>query len=228
MSSHTYLTRQQVRRVDAVAIEQFGFSGLMLMENAGGGAARRLISIAPNGRFVILCGKGNNGGDGFVIARHLEILGRSAQVLATDSIESMSADCKTNALIYQRSGGVVRFLDASSEDWKLQAIDFPVVATETVIVDCLLGTGAQGELREPYRSIVQWSNAQHCLRIAIDIPTGMDCDTGEIESVAFRADQTLTFVALKSGFANPKSFAFTGPTEVIGIGIGQSVLKAVC
>jgi NAD(P)H-hydrate epimerase len=221
MDANSYLTRQQVRRVDVVAIERFGFTGLMLMENAGGGAARRLVAIAPTSRFVILCGKGNNGGDGFVIARHLGILDRSAHVLSTDPIESMSPDCKTNALIYQRSGGDIQFLDARTQSWQLQSID-----SRTVIVDCLLGTGAQGELREPYRSIAGWANAQSCLRIAIDIPTGMDCDTGEVESVAFRADWTLTFVALKSGFANPKSFAFTGPTEVIGIGIGKSVLAA--
>lgn len=218
----TFLSPKQIREVDRVAIEQFGFTGLQLMENAAGNAARRLHQIAPNGRFLFLCGRGNNGGDGFVMARHLDLAGHACEIVSVCDTDSLSPDAKANAIIARRLGiSIHRYRGGDPEAWEKAIVD-----SHCVVVDCLLGTGATGVLRSPYDTLVEWANQSKAYRIAIDIPTGLDGDTGDAGVPCFRADRTLTFVAAKTGFQNPASVRTTGAVEVISIGVGARVLEA--
>lgn len=224
----TCLARSQVRSVDERAIREFGMLGLVLMENAGRGAAEHLHRIAPpNAKTMILAGLGNNGGDGFVIARHWELLrGVKPTVIVVAgnnaAFESkMSSDAAANFAILQRAGfefSVVSELAGELKD-ELKAAD--------VIVDALLGTGSRGQLREPMRSVVAAANRSKALRVAVDIPSGLDCDTGEPGEICFQAHHTLTFVASKVGFRNPKALHYLGQVDVVDIGVPKRLLDSV-
>jgi NAD(P)H-hydrate epimerase len=203
------LTREQSRAIDEWAIRELGLTGLVLMENAGRGVVDVLLSQQTTPRRVlILCGKGNNGGDGFVIARHLAIRGVDCRVVLLVDPRELQGDALANFTILDRLGLKVESSEAlnttSDCDW---------------IVDAMLGTGAVGNAREPYRSAIEWLNAQPAKVLAVDLPSGLDCDTGEPSATTVRADFTCTFHATKVGFANPRAQEYLGELHVVSIGI---------
>ena len=226
MISIVALTRDQVRRVDEVAVQEYGMSGLVLMENAGRGCAERISEIirlhtAGNGVPVtILCGKGNNGGDGYVIARHLELLGHPVSLVALASADELGGDARANAEVAKLAGLAIASLPSPDE---LQTQLF----SAGVVVDCMLGTGAQGEPREPYVTAIRLANHAAAVRIAIDLPTGLDCDSGTIAKTTFRADHTLTMVAEKVGFSAGEALSVLGKVTVVPIGIPRKMLAAL-
>ncbi len=212
------LTRDQVREVDRIAIEQYGIPGIVLMENAGIGATAVIDGVAPNGTIAILCGGGNNGGDGYVIARHLDILGHVVRIIALTAPEDLKGDAKTNALIAQKTGlDIVIGKDGNTIRKAL--------LTASTIVDGMLGTGSAGPPRGLYAEAVDASNNSDALRVALDIPTGLDCDTGEASELTFLADHTTTFVAKKVGFTNTTAFPVIGRVHVVPIGVPNQLLS---
>jgi NAD(P)H-hydrate epimerase len=217
------MSRDEVRNVDRRAIEEFGLPGVVLMENAARGCVDWLIELGVSGRVVICAGRGNNGGDGFVIARHLENRGLDVLVLLFADPESLRGDAAINWRVLERAGTpVCAVKDAATDDHCRSQI-----AEADWIVDALLGTGTRGSLREPFPAIIAAINEAPGRVFAIDLPSGLDCDTGEpvnAESpLAVRADFTATFVARKQGFENPLAAAFTGEVRVIDIGVPHSM-----
>ncbi|QDV43082.1 Bifunctional NAD(P)H-hydrate repair enzyme Nnr [Stieleria neptunia] len=218
------MKRDDVRRVDQIAIEDYGMLGLVLMENAGRGAAERIAALcqeSPGGAahpVCILCGPGNNGGDGYVIARHLELLGFSVHILSLVPLERLTGDASVNASIAAKAGLPLQ-VATSAED-----LDRWITDDETV-VDCLLGTGATGAPRGLYGDAVKLANKRRGLRVAIDLPTGLDCDTGIPSQPTFRADLTVTFVAEKEGFTKADAKPWLGTVRVVGIGVPQALLN---
>ncbi|WP_040769031.1 NAD(P)H-hydrate epimerase [Novipirellula maiorica] len=212
------LSREQVRSVDQQAIEDYGISGLVLMENAGRGAADVIQQNAATGRVVILCGKGNNGGDGYVIARHLDLMERQVRVVSVVEIESLSGDAAANAAIAQKAELDVQVATSA------EAIESHLHDAD-VIVDCLLGTGATGPLRGIYADAVKIANRTKATRIAIDVPTGMDVDSGEADPHTFQAELTITFVAKKIGFEFDETQSLLGDIEVVPIGVPRKLLR---
>jgi NAD(P)H-hydrate epimerase len=212
------LTREQVRRVDALAIEELGIPGVVLMENAGRNAAERIrLHYVQSGatRVVIFCGPGNNGGDGFVIARQLANAGIDPLVYLAGDPTRLSPDCQTNHNIAQAMGITVTVIsDAAAGD--AATAD---VRDGDVVVDALLGTGFRGEVRQPLAALIQGLNAAHKrLVVAIDVPSGLDCDTGTVGNVAVQADLTITFAADKVGFSKPSARDHVGQVVVCDIG----------
>ena len=212
------LSREQVRDVDRRAIEEFGLTGLVLMENAGRGCAELLLQRQPVGRIVICCGKGNNGGDGYVIARHLDMAGIDVQILLLTDPAELKGDARANFEIAQRLGLPIeppegRAVAALCHHWAQH------FAHADWIVDCLLGTGTQGTIAEPYRSAIETINRSGRPVLAVDLPSGLDCDTGEPLGVCIKAAMTATFVALKPGFLKPVARPLLGDVEVVPIGI---------
>lgn len=213
------MKRDEVRQVDMTAINEFGMLGLVLMENAGRGAAEWIVAQETVGRrrACIVCGTGNNGGDGYVIARHLELAGFSVRIVSLVPIEKLTGDAAANAEIAVKAGISI---EVASHAEDLQAL----IVDEEVIVDCMLGTGATGAPRGIYADAVRVANARNGMKVAIDLPTGLDCDTGQPGEPTFRADLTLTFVAVKDGFAAPSAGEFLGAVEVVGIGVPKALL----
>src|SRR5437773_2190947 len=143
------LTRQQVRELDRRAIEDFGVPGIVLMENAGRGVVETIGQLGLPGPVVICCGKGNNAGDGLVIARHLENRGLAVRVLLWAATDELPPDAAANYRIVRASGIPLDVL--GSTDWQ-NALD-DALATAGTVVDALLGTGARGEPRPPLDAV---------------------------------------------------------------------------
>ncbi len=224
------LTREEVRAVDRRAIDEFAMTGLVLMENAGRGTAERLMELGIDGPVIICAGKGNNGGDGFVIARHLETLGCDVHVLLFATPSDLSGDAAVNWRILETAETPRVVLGRQPA---LSDIDH-ALSHANWIVDALLGTGTVGEVREPYRTAIAAINRSTRKVLAVDLPSGLDCDTGEpIETLAdgtaicVRAAHTVMFVARKRGFDNPASRAFTGDVHIVGIGVPKKLLDEV-
>lgn len=221
------LHRQQSREVDRLAIDQYGMSGLVLMENAGRGCVDLLERRGIAGPVAIFCGKGNNGGDGFVIARHLAIRGFEARVILVPRPEELTGDALANFRILKKSGAmIVELADAGGTSALPETLDDATQGCDW-LVDCLLGTGATGDPRPPYDSIIEWMNAEPTKRLAIDVPSGLDCDTGIPSTTTVRADVTATFVTTKVGYAKPSAREFLGEVEVIDIGIPKRLLEEI-
>ncbi len=220
------LTRAEVREVDRLAIQQYGVPGVVLMENAGAGAARLLEAAGIDGPVVIVCGKGNNGGDGFVIGRHLDAAGYAVRFLLACDRDAISGDARVNLEIAERSGLEITCLATADQgEWEAR------LAGASWIVDALLGTGASGP---PSGAVAMAIAAINAVRarggvkvLAVDLPSGMDCDTGVPLGACIRADMTATFVAPKRGFEAPSAAAMTGTVQVISIGAPRAVTRSM-
>jgi NAD(P)H-hydrate epimerase len=217
-----YLSREQVRALDRRAIEEFGVPGIVLMENAGRGAAEVLISLGCKGPVLICCGKGNNGGDGFVIARHLDNRQIPVRVLLFADPGRLEGDAAINYQIIARSGLEISVYDGEFvNDARVRS----ELAKAEWIVDALFGTGLTGPVRKPFDQIIQCANESGRRILAVDIPSGMDCDTGQPLGPTVRAEHTVTFVAEKKGFANPLARNWTGQVHVVNIGAPRRLLE---
>jgi NAD(P)H-hydrate epimerase len=207
------LSCDQMRALDARAIAA-GIPGAVLMENAGRGAADLIMSLGIHGRIVICAGKGNNGGDGFVIARHLAIRGVDVRVLVVVDPAELTGDAATHFQAMRASGIQEERGDATRVA--------EVLAGAEWAVDALLGTGLTGTVRAPYDTVIDAINRKARRVFAVDIPSGLDADTGQPLGVAVRAEHTATFAALKQGFARPQAAAYLGTVHLIDIGIPNS------
>ncbi len=205
-------TAEQMRAVDAWTIETAGVPGLELMELAGASVARAALEPAPEGPIVVVCGKGNNGGDGLVAARHLrdqrDRLGdKPVEVTVLGAADDLAPDARTNL---ERLPG-----DAT------HGLDTELIGRAGVVVDALLGTGAGGAPRGDVGAAVQaiQQRGPAARVIAVDIPTGVDADTGEIAGDAVHADLTIALHCAKLGhFVGPGAFA-CGEVRVADIAI---------
>jgi NAD(P)H-hydrate epimerase len=216
------LTRDEVREIDRRAIEEFGLPGIVLMENAGRGAAELLHGLAPGAAVAIVCGRGNNAGDGFVIARHLENLGHAVRLLLACDPAECRGDAAIAWRVVEKAGlPAMRLAAATREEWEES------LAGAEWIVDALLGTGASGVPRGAIATAIEAVNAagRRGARVfAVDLPSGLDCDTGTAAGACVRADVTATFVARKVGFDAAAAAALLGAVYVIGIGTPRALL----
>jgi NAD(P)H-hydrate epimerase len=206
-------TREAVRDVDRRAIEDRAIPSLVLMENAGRGAAEWLLPrVRPGGRVLVLCGSGNNGGDGGVVARHLAGTGLAVRVVWFGDPARRSPDAAAQHRILGLSGiDQVDGLDPDTLAAELAAAEW--------IVDALLGTGLTREVEGPMRAVIEAVNASGRPVLALDLPSGLDADTGRPLGVAVRATATATFVGRKVGFDAPGASAYTGAVFSCGIGL---------
>jgi NAD(P)H-hydrate epimerase len=204
------ISSREMRALELNA-EYFGISLLQLMENAGQNVAAEIASRFDPGKSVaIFCGLGGNGGDGFVIARHLLSRGfKATVVLAGRGKEIVHEAAQKNffALTFLKDIPVLE-VDDSSAIAKVEA---------DVVVDALLGTGTEGKLKPPIRQLVECINSLGGFKVAVDVPTGIDSDTGERLGVAVKADVTVTFHAPKTGLANAKKQVGELITKDIGV-----------
>ena len=218
------LTRAEVREIDRRSIEEFGLPGIVLMENAGRNSAALLHERAPAARVAIVCGKGNNAGDGFVIARHLENLGHDVRLLLACEPAELLGDAAIAWGVAEKAGIPVRQLAAATrEEWG------EALAGADWIVDALLGTGTSGAPRGAIATAIEAVNAagrRGAKVFAVDLPSGLDCDTGTAPGACVRADVTATFVAPKVGFDAAAATPLLGGVHVVAIGAPRALLAA--
>lgn len=223
MTASVLFNRQQSRRVDQLAIQSYGMSGLVLMENAGRGVADWLERQSLDGHVVICCGKGNNAGDGFVVARHLDLRGHAVRVLLWTEPNELAGDAAANFKILTKTDVPIDVIGTTHDSDRLaRHLDGAAWA-----VDALLGTGAKGEPRPPLDRVIDDLNASNVPILAIDLPSGLDCDTGQAARHTIRAQATCTFVASKQGFAVPGAEQFTGRVSVLDIGVPRKLIAEI-
>jgi hydroxyethylthiazole kinase-like uncharacterized protein yjeF len=214
------MTRQEVRDIDAWAIDIMGVPGVILMENAGRSCAELILEelrAVRSPKVAIFCGTGNNGGDGYVIARHLLNSGCDVRAYICGSREKIKGDAKINLDILTKMGLVPVDIAMMAGGPEEQA--GPLAEDCDMVVDAIFGTGLSESLGSQYVSLINAINRMDAKKLAVDIPSGLDCDTCKPLPVAVRADMTVTFVAAKRGFAYATAAQYTGEVYVASIGI---------
>jgi len=214
------MTRDEVRAFDKWAINTLGMPGVVLMENAGRSCAELIkeeLSDVKEPKVCIFCGTGNNGGDGYVIARHLLNSGFRVTVVVIGDSNKIKGDAKLNLDILERLGQRIERLNLRDGDIPGRIESF--AAGADMIVDSLFGTGLAGRLSDEYKELIESINAQNCPILAVDIPSGLDCDSGQPLGAAIRATYTVTFVAVKKGFTSRSAAQYTGKVFVASIGV---------
>ncbi len=205
------LTAEQSKRADALAAAR-GIAGASLMEKAGAGVAAIVMRAWDKRPVAVLCGPGNNGGDGFVIARHLKEAGWTVRLALLGDRNGLAGDAALMARLYD--GGAETFAPA-------------VLEAAGLIVDAIFGAGLARPVDGAARAMIEAANAHPAPVLAVDIPSGVDADTGQVLGAAMRAARTVTFFTRKPGHVLFPGRALTGAVDVIDIGIPPDVLNEI-
>jgi NAD(P)H-hydrate epimerase len=213
------LTRAQVREIDRRSIEEYHIPGVVLMENAAravADAAHNMLLHSKNKSILILCGGGNNGGDGLAAARHLHNAGFDIHIVLTTDPARYQNEALVNWQITQAMQ-----LPTTTADPKL------IESTQAaLILDAIFGTGLTSPPRPPFDQIVAAIDRSGIPVLAIDTPSGLDCDTGKPPGACVQATRTITFVAEKVGFAVAEAQLYLGQVEVAGIGCPKELIPS--
>jgi len=206
-----FITSREIRALEVNA-QYFGISLLQLMENAGRSVAQETITrFQKNKKAVVFCGLGGNGGDGFVVARHLLAEDFDVTVVLAGRGRDISHEAAlSNWGILQSLKGKVSLLEITDSSL------IPKV-NAGIVIDALLGTGTTGKLKPPVVQVVNYINSLNAFKIAVDVPTGIDSDTGEVLGTAVKADLTITFHKAKPGLDKAKKYV--GELAVVDIGL---------
>ncbi len=212
-----YLTREQAKEIDRIALEEFRIPGIVLMENAAIGIARAILAHfeGVRGTAAFICGPGNNGGDGFAAARHVANAGLGVRIhlLVPPEAYREGSDAAVNLAIARAMGLPLR------SDLDFEGAD--------LLVDGIFGTGLARDARDPYRSAITALNAAGRPIVAIDVPSGLDANTGAVLGVAVRATLTATMAAPKVGFRLGEGPRHAGKVVVVDLGIPPALIARV-
>jgi len=189
MQEQYVISREQMYQLDQRTMQEFSISSQVLMEIAGLKSTQKIIDLFPikKHKYLILTSHGNNSGDGFVIARWLKNMSAEVDILFWGDEQKMSPETHNN---YQ----LCRKLECQFID--LEEFNHKFISSNTIVIDAMFGIGFHGELREPISSFLEQINNLNLPRVAIDIPSGVNANTGEVK-IAFRADYTFTMAAIK-------------------------------
>ena len=215
-----WVTRAEMRAIDRRAIEEFGVPGVVLMENAGREAARLAAALrrehALDGPVLVFCGGGNNGGDGFVVARHLANWGLDVRILCCGGREQVDREREAgvNLTICERMGLPIADLDRG----EAVAAEEALWRSGSLVVDAIFGIGLSRPPREPHASVLRALDGAKLPILAVDVPSGLDADTGQPLGVARRAEVTATMACPKVGFRGPGR-QYVGRLVVVDIGL---------
>ncbi|MBI4712459.1 MAG: NAD(P)H-hydrate epimerase [Planctomycetes bacterium] len=215
-----YLSREQMRRADQTTIKKYGIPALILMENAGRCVAEqslKLLKNKTNKAVLVICGKGNNGGDGFVAARHLYNSGIKVKILYLDRTKKPPNTIEA-AINFQIINNLkIPVLKATPS----------AIRNTGLIIDAIFGIGLTRPIESPIREIIDAINTNKAPVLAIDIPSGLDADTGKPLGIAIKANVTVTLGAPKIGFLNKSARPYIGKVVVADIGIPEKVYQKI-
>lgn len=216
------VTTSQMREIDRRTIEEVGIPGLLLMENAGLETVRvvkDLLNTLGGNRIQIFCGTGNNGGDGFVVARHLFNHGYDISIFLVGEKSRIKGDARVNLQITEQMGLVIHPL--------LKKGDLKRISLGDITVDALLGTGISGKVTGLMATVIHWINEQSVPVVSVDVPSGLHCDDGSFEGACIHADKTVTMGELKIGLTLPPGREMAGEVTVADIGVPPQVSKSL-
>ncbi|MDD3374263.1 MAG: NAD(P)H-hydrate epimerase [Candidatus Omnitrophica bacterium] len=215
---------KQVQRLDRIAIEKFGIPSIVLMENAGRLTASEIMQMLknPKDHFVcVVCGAGNNGGDGFVVARHLISCGYRVKVFLIGSAYKLKNDAAVNYKILKKLKCSIQSVRGLNRD---MLKDFKKT---TLIVDAIFGVGLSRAISNPFKDIIEAINISKKRVIAVDVPSGLDATTGRTCGACIKAYRTITFAVLKKGLLGFDGLTHAGKIKVVDIGIPKQIEKEI-
>ncbi len=217
-----FVTSQKMKNIDRLATQRFGIPSLILMENAGRAVAdeARKVLYNKSAPVFIFCGYGNNGGDGFVVARHLTNSGYKVKVFLIGSRKNMSADTKLNFNIMAKMK--IKTKKITNEKQINTALKDS--KTPQLIVDAVFGIGIKGELNNFYCRLIKTINSMRSAVLSIDIPSGLDADRGVALPVAIVANKTVTMGLVKRGFLSSFAKRYLGRIIIADISLPKQLL----
>lgn len=219
------LTREEMRELDRKAIEEYKIPGIILMENAGRNVVEEILKMLDDpqqAKVAILCGKGNNGGDGFVVARHLHNHSIHVDVFLIARVSDIlkDGDAGTNLqILLNMKIPVNEIFDIPGVNSILKELH-----NYNILADALFGTGLSGDVREPFKTLINGVNNLNKPTISVDIPSGLDCNTGKILGTGIKATKTVTFAIAKKGFYLNDGPSYTGKVIVSDISIPRELI----
>lgn len=215
---------ERMAEIDRQAMNEYGIPGLVLMENAGLQVVNMVTHIRPqvqDSKIVVLCGRGNNGGDGFVIVRHLLRLGYRVETWALAEVSQYNGDARVNYDILLKHGFEVSIVDEIEPVVYLRNLD-----KNDLIVDALLGTGLKREVSDPLAGIIRAVNESPAEVLSVDIPSGISADNGQVMGSGVKADYTVTFALPKKGLFLFPGADYCGKIKIVDIGIPKVLTAA--
>lgn len=220
----TPVTVRQIQKLDKLAIEKYGVPSLVLMENAGRQVALEVLKSlkrVKNPRVCIICGSGNNAGDGFVIARHLINAGIKTSVFLVGKSSQLKNDAAVNYRILEKIRHPIKEIGLKG------ALPLGDIRKADIIIDALFGVGLNREVLDPFRSVIDAINENGKKVISVDIPSGLNGTTGAIYGTCVKADKTVTFTFLKKGFLKGQGPKHVGKVVVVDIGILEKLKNKI-
>lgn len=213
----------QCRKMDKQSIIDIGIPGIILMENAAIGIFKEVVNKGES--FLILCGKGNNGGDALALSRHLILSGKKVRVYIVSTDKNYTSDFQINFNILKNliNEGNLFFITSENDIGDIVAKD---LENYDVVVDGIFGVGLNRDLTGMFKKIIEYINSYGKFIVSIDVPSGLDCDFGIERGIAVHADVTYTFEVIKKGFLNYKAINCVGNMTILKIGIPEQVKKA--
>jgi NAD(P)H-hydrate epimerase len=222
------LSVQQMRNLDKKTIEELGISGLILMENAGRMTAQKIMEhfghIIGDGEIVIIAGKGNNGGDGFVVARHLHNMGKRVKVILIPKRKEVTGDADVNLKILEKLKFEIIYAEGNYETIQKHLIENKSIK---IVVDAIFGTGLDSEVKGIYRDVIELINSLNVIRVAVDIPSGLSGDKGIPLGVCVHAHLTVTFGLPKMGLLTYPGREYVGILEIADIGFPKEFIEEI-
>lgn len=215
------MSRNGCRMIDKKVIDTIGIPSIVLMENAASEVFLRIKNLAQS--FAIICGNGNNGGDGLAIGRKLVLAKKEVHFIIISHKENYSDDFNINYNIVRNMNCKISFIKDISDIDNLKEI----INSNEVIVDSIFGIGINKELNNFYKKVIKIINDSDKYIVSIDVPSGLDCNTGTPMGGAVKAQTTYTFEVVKLGFINYSSFKYIGNLEVVPIGIPNEVKDSI-
>lgn len=212
------LTAAQMAKVDRTTIDDVKIPGVVLMENAGQGVVREIVELLEDAHgktILVFCGKGNNGGDGYVIARHLHNFGAEVSVFLAGKKDAIKGDAKINLTILENMGMDVHEISSIEQIQEFHRVD--------LVVDALLGTGVTGPVTGFFGELIEAMNSYDAPIVAVDLPSGMETDTGAVHGACVDADLTVTMAHLKAGLLFSPAQDFAGDIVIADIGVPPEI-----
>lgn len=214
------VTREEMQRLDRMTIENYAVPGILLMENAGAAVCEILCREFLQGNVAVFAGKGNNGGDGFVVARHLGNRGYNVRVILLEDPLNLKSDPRINYALIEKMKVPVFF-----ESERTRAEEFGEHCQRAdVIVDALFGIGIHSPVRGRFEKAIRAINQSGKPVVSIDIPSGLDTDTGHVHGVAVKAAVTVALALPKQGFFRAEGPRHSGKVETVDIGIPHELM----
>ncbi|MFH1692421.1 MAG: NAD(P)H-hydrate epimerase [Candidatus Omnitrophota bacterium] len=220
-----FVTAAEMFEIDRLAAQEYGIPAVVLMENAGRAVFEEVIRMGKNARrrrdkIVCVCGKGNNGGDGFVCARHLLNHGFDVEVFLIDEPEALKGEARLNVEILKRMGFVLRVLKNVDDVGGFKKS----IKNAALVIDALFGIGLNGPVKGFQRSIITAVNRSGKTVLSVDVPSGLDASLGKILGVCVRAQRTVTFALPKTGFLTAQGKRYAGKIVIADISIPRALL----